>query len=359
MAGERQRAKQEPEKELLFQAGEDTDEVGTLLSEINDQNPDAEITVRRADKAGNNKMAFIGAYPVGEYTWSALLTMLRDTYGSGFYRFFISEGGKLIKNIGLPIEAPPKGLETARVAGNNNDLISLFRDMSERQNAELREMLKEMKRPGFDYKFWAPLLLPVLSTAGPALLNALKGDRRDPIAMMQQMMTLQTQMREFMGDAPPPPEEPEGIAGILKTALPMLGQIAQTAMAPKGAPQTMTATVQPHPAQNPAPKESVQELPQQPAPVDPAALFNKMVLQIIKWASEDRDPAIYAVVFEDNLPPEFAAPVLQIMSAEDWFTKLSMLNADVIPHQEWITELRNEFLELQKAEESNDETAGE
>jgi hypothetical protein len=339
------------------------DDVGRLLADIAEEHADAEIAVYRANQGGNSKMEYLRRYPVGMYTYLELLDVLRDTFGGGFYRLHIKENGGLLKNMGIAIAGVPKSdaiiaqqLLPQQLAGNsgNADLVNLMGQMQEKNREDLKMLLAELKKPGFDYKFFLPLVMPLLPGLFSGVASLMRGNQQDPLKMLATVMEMQSRLQELM----PGGESQEGIAGIISTVKPMLGELMQAYMSGKAMqPQQQTLPLMPsqpvaQPVQRAVPVPVAQASPPaQPPTVTPLDILRKSIAAMIRWASKKLDPQVYAVVFNDGIPDELFDTVVTMLDAPDWFAQLAAFEPAVIPHQAWITELRNEFIALTADEE--------
>lgn len=93
------------------------------------------------------------------------------------------------------------------------------------------------------------------------------------------------------------------------------------------------------------------------------------MLQLIQWmkqqtvmlchqASKGKEPALYAELFLDNLPPGLTPEtILAQLEAPDAITKLSQLNANVLKFPEWFEQFRQECIELLTGEDEEAEEA--
>jgi hypothetical protein len=83
------------------------------------------------------------------------------------------------------------------------------------------------------------------------------------------------------------------------------------------------------------------------------------VEKVLLWATEDRDPAMYAEVFIDELPRNIGQFITQekalhYLNHEKWFEYITSKENNLTPHAAWLNEFRMELITLLSTTEEPD-----
>lgn len=300
--------------------------VNSLLSEIaGDVN--SGVTVYRSGPNQKNKFLF-KCHP-GDFS----LEQLRDEYGGGDFRLYITKEGKLYKNVGVSIEPPRRAPEAPTPKNNPGDMLEMFREM-QKQNMEQMQLMMLRMAEAMRANVPAPV---------------------DPIAMQNQLLSQLASMKSLFSRDETPRENP--LDGILKgielaksLAPAPVGEANSTdvlleAIRTLGGPIAAgLARMQGNEA--PAPLESEPGVIEPPTPTHKkAAPDMNMVLKmqlgmLVKKAHAGADPALYADLILDNVPENQVRAFLLKPSALDELVKINAKVADVRP---WFEQLAVEI----------------
>ena len=291
-----------------------------------------------------------------------LFERLRDEFGPGEYRAYVSKNGKVTRNLGYDIAAPIKKPET-QTPSQLSDLGRIL----ERQT----EMIANLVRGG----------------------NANAPAPADPLAMFTAMMGALGQAKEFFA-----PAQTQGGSSIKdfmemlafakeivadgggggRNAIdlaaeffksPIAGELAEQFRAQRTAPQiaenprpVAQLTARPVPASPtpgaPAPQAPASPMPEILASLDQATL-TQMKQQVDFWvtrAAKDSDPNLYAELFCDTIPLEFVA---FFINRPDLMEAITFLNPAAAQYLVWFAELREAINHILTAEGDGDDKDGE
>lgn len=234
---------------------------------------------------------------------------IRNEFGPGAYRVMIFKNSRLFKNQRLGIAAK---IKTEIVQQENPELKALIDLLRERQTASP----------------FGQMDLPGMITAGAALVTAFKGLFPPPPPVQQNSLkdTLDLLLvaREFGGAND---KETSWTDLIAKFASPeMISALASMRGGQPALPQPNATLALPGP-QNP------QLQPMTPEQIQQAQLHQlKMQLDfMITRAQHNSDPALYADLLEDTLPPEFLAMLKQPGAMEF----LERINPKIATYAPW------------------------
>lgn len=343
------------------------DALSSMLSELAGS-ASAKVTVYRVSK--NGPMAYVFACAPDAFS----LDDLRDNYGGGDFRLFISKNGQLYRNILVSVERSSDPAAPAVAVSRSNHepsavetLAAAMRDGFARQAEALREVAAMRAAPPASP--FAGLDLPAVITALATLLPALRplpapiprDGGEGSINMLLKGIELARELRENGGG-----EEPS-MMGVLKDLIrsPMMAQAVAATMQPQvqrnptvrpGAPPGGGGAA-PAPALA-APQQSfARETSSQPATDDPAMLQQAMLKHYLgilcAKAATDADPVLYADVVLDNMPDE----MLEKLMAEQPtpVDALIRLHPDVAQYRDWFALLVGTVAEAYNAPPEGEE----
>ena len=208
-----------------------------------------------------------------------------------------------------------------------------------------------------------------------ALVEAITANRPppvDPMAQMMQMMTIAKTMREAFGAPPAPPASPisEILAGIKQiqgvaeelnpgakdknddpmSMLPDLVSLIKEGMQARNNGASMP--VQPlalPPSIAAAPSEHMQPMPDQPQPETTAegdnvtpieTIMLRAILRSVLKLAQENAPYEQVAALLDKLPDD----LLEMLALPMWFETLAEVAPDVLPHKEYLTRVRDQYL---------------
>lgn len=336
------------------------DEVDNVLAEIG-QETQAAITVKRT-KYANGKPC-----PREEFIYKTTpsafdIEDLRDAYGGGEFRLYISRNGKLWRNLPVAIAAPIKSQEPPRQ--DNSDMKEFMREMSQRMESQQNQMLQ--------------MVMTVLQSQQNAPQSG-----TDPMQMMNAMMQNMMSMKDFLGlqgggaSGTSAKEQMEylmkGIElarelnsgessddnafSLLKETLKTFGGPiskmvestqqkidAQTTMTPAPSRSSQGNGVA---ASSSAPSAAVQPGQSSGNEPDKMAMALKPHLQFLKvQAAKNKDPAFYAEVILDQIPDAYFAQFVDYLSNPDLVDRLVKVDPQVQAFRGWFESLRQNIVQI-------------
>jgi len=124
----------------------------------------------------------------------------------------------------------------------------------------------------------------------------------------------------------------DGPPGWIKSAL----RVAENFLGDRPAPRSAASPEAAMPPGPPAAGENMQQII--------AALVVKQLPMLLRGAAAGTDPGVYAQLLLDQVPTAMHGYVYQQLRAPEWFDVLSKLDAHVVPHRVWVTQLRDAFV---------------
>lgn len=305
---------------------------------------------------------------------------LRSSYGEGDYKIKIftptPSGGKSVKkviklSIAVPLEkeepvTEEKGEDIKDVVAammlamqtQSKDMMQMFREAQlESQNKTQELLITVLSKKDDGEK--PPNLLETIQT-----LKALEGDKKDPMDVFSQMLTMNRQIKEEMADDKP---QDDSMLGTLTNGLNSLVTLATNAPAqptvPQGAPavKPMPIPVTNVPVQ-PGTKPDIQTgapaIQQQPTGTEMNPLIKMKLkpelLNLVEKAKQGKNVAVYADLMIEEIPEQFYPQLLQALGADDdeALATLGSIEPTVLQHAEWFkglcAEIRAAFSEAEE-----------
>jgi len=182
------------------------------------------------------------------------------------------------------------------------------------------------------------------------LLNG-NANRDDPIKLVRDLLATTGEMKALVGTD----EKPNDNMSMLNTGL---SAIIELANANKGA--TAPAAVAPPPNTPAAIPPKAQQAPPAPS-AQPTGqdenMFVKMAIAkhfkfLVKQATEQKDPLLYAEVTLDQIPEAYYVKLYDLIEQSNFMDKFAEIEPAVLGHEAWFIDLRNGLL----AALSDDET---
>jgi hypothetical protein len=301
----------------------DIDSLQVMMSELGGAD-NARVTVHRVNK--NRTMSYVFACTPDEFS----LDTLRDQYGGGDFRLYITKNGQLIKGGNRPISVEPRqqqqAPQEAAPSSGVAEMLAMIREMQAVQ-------LASMQRAAAPANPLAGIDLPAVITAIAAAVTALRPppapalppppppvDNSDrAINMLLKGIELAKDLGAGGGG---------GESSLMDVARdlmksPMLAAVVQASAASPPRP------AQPRPPQNvshaklPAPNGSSQtpqpgQQPMQaaPTPEQPPQQTRENVIAgylaiLVQKATEGADPQLYAAMILDNVDDETIISMLE------------------------------------------------
>lgn len=223
---------------------------------------------------------------------------------------------------------------------SNSEMMQLFQLSSERSDRMFQMMMQQAAEA---QKSTATIIAACMASRGngmdPMVMELLKSQINrptssptDPAAQLGLMKELLGLAREMTGPVKEK-EESSMVEKVLNAALPLVEKWAG------GRPAVSTRPVQlpavPVTPSTPSQPDGVQEF---------AKMVNAYLSQIVSAAERNADPALYADIILDALPPEKLQDVIEILTRDDWRVILFNNDARVIEHAAWFEELRQLIL---------------
>lgn len=323
--------------------------VNSLLSEIaGDVN--SSVTVYRTGPNQKNKFLF-KCHP-GDFS----LEQLRDEYGGGDFRLYITKAGALYKNVGVSIEPPRRVPEQSAPKVVTPDLVDALREM-QRQNTEQMQL------------FMLKMTEAMRANIPPPI---------DPIAMQNQLLAQLASMKNLFSRDEGPRENP--LDNILKGI-----ELAKSLQpAPVGEANTTDVLMEAIRTFGKPLAEGVARLQEtasdssrrepSPIPAQPAVkkghpdmnvVLRMQLKMLVAKARLSSDPALYADLILDSVAEEQVRAFLLKPTAID---DLIQINPEVAAVRPWfeavITEIRaaldgEEPAREEEGEEEGDDFYGE
>ncbi len=321
----------------------DDDGMSSLMAELTDGGGEVLISVWRNDK--NSKPEYLFKCEADDVS----LDELRDKWGGGSFRLYVSRNGQRVRNIGVSVGKPPAAAVVAQPAP---DLAAVIREGFAKQAEAMAARAPASIFSGAN--------LPETITAAAAALTAIGGLLRGlmppPPAPVQSDSRAESRAvdmllkgielaKELKGDSN---DDDSGLAGLLKTALqsPVIAQaLAAAAQGARPPQQPMRQPAAPQALPQPQPQPAAPPVPSPAAAADAQgadAMVSHYVGQLCALADADADPGVYAVVIIDNVPD---AVLRSLLAAADPVAELEARHPEITPRRDWFIDLMRELRE--------------
>lgn len=369
-------ADEESTEELQLRMPADADEPDEddALAELRGLGVDGEykFTVSRVARKPGEQSGYCATYQAGDLSLDAI----RDQFGGGKYKVRVTDsGGRYVANRTLEImDVPKKDAPAAPAAINVPSGMDL---------QGIASLLSAVKPGGDGATSIMPMILAMMDNQAKmftALMNRPEPESMKPMELIAMMKALQTDktsdpvellMRGLeLGKSLGGGGEDTSFMGVAKTGLEaLMPLIQQQATQPAALPAPVRRQLPaPAPAQLPNSSPAMVPIPnavQEAAPAQETGDVN--ILKKIAWirsqtaalvaqASRNKDPALYAEVFLDNLPPGITADeIFERFSAPDAVSQLAQLDARVSQFAPWFEQFRQEVLSSFTDDEEGEE----
>lgn len=282
-------------------------------------------------------------------------------FGPGRYKVRgIKQDGSYYKGRTLTISKRPQANPNQLVnealekfKGKDADTLSIMTLLMNQQQESNRSMTQVLvaalgKERGTEFPWGA------LVAALPPSLIALKeffANKADPMKQMLDAIAVTEKLRgEGDGKGTSWPD-------LIKEGLATIPATLQSLRQPSG-PESVTAHVVPQtPGAVPPPVHTPEAVPA-PAPTILPATEATMNMQLLPWlrdmlskllraANRNSNASLYAELFLEELPDAITdAQIMELLGAEDWWSKLTFFESRVTPYQGWFVDFRAHLLLL-------------
>lgn len=326
----------------------------------------AKITVYRqptgpGNRPGQKKLAFLFECGVDEFTYSQLLSKLRDEYGSGTYRLQARDSNGTMKfNRAVEIEATKKA-PTNGAPESVGDLMRGFQEMMTAQQERTEQLIARLRtepaKPAGDPMETAMRMFALVMGAITPVLGAAKPAEGGVLAEIEKL----TKIQDFMGGLGGGRETSAAESNFydlatqgLKTVAPLLANLPAVLASRQGAPAP-----QPHVIEHesiipqPAPRTNIpRNTPPQGAQVENVNLRNQV--NVLVGQAEAGTPAETVADMVLNMTPDAKVAELKaFISRPSVIDEMAALVPSVnTKHRQYFEALRTAILTALAEEES-------
>ena len=355
------------EDELQIQGPMETDEPdeNDALSELRGLGVDGEykFTVSRVARKPGEQSGYCATYQAGDLSLDAI----RDQFGGGKYKVRVTDSaGRYVANRTLEIMDVPKK-DAPAVAAAQPFVMPQGPDMQ-----GIAALLQAVK-PGADASSSImPLILAMMESQGKmfaAMMNRPQPESMKPMELIALMKATQTESKSDpvalllqgleLGKSLAGGED-TSFMGVAKTGLEALMPLIQQQanQQPAAAPAPVRRIPAPPVVSSLQPPDkalaAAHGTTEPAAPVQETA--NVDIIRKVQWirsqtaalvaqAARGKDPALYAEVMLDNLPPFITADeVFERFNAPDAVAQLAQVDSRVTQFAEWFERFRGEVL---------------
>lgn len=215
------------------------------------------------------------------------LDELRDKYGGGNFRLYITKNRQLYRNITLSVAKP---FSPPAVVAPQFDVVAIMKQQMDDSRAMYSEIIKAISGRESQSSFDPASMMTAMLTGMATLQNLTKPVEQKPA--VSELLGLIEVIERIKGDGDS--REP-GMIDLAKEFLrsPLLSAIGQQVQA--GQQPRAVAPVNPNP-------QLAQPTPAAPPENQGDAMFKKYLSQLCFKASQDADPELYADLVVDNVP---------------------------------------------------------
>lgn len=271
-----------------------------------------------------------------------LMRRIREDYGTGQYRFQVRQGGRIVKNYLIGVEAEPvRGAAVAAaaapVAAPQVDMTQfMLAQMQQAQQMTTQVITAALgrplaERPGVDIPKLLAAAAPLVVPAVAGIVELVKS-RPDPLDMATKMVKI----KELFGGGGDGGGRETGVMDVLAEGLKTLGPILDRAS--QAPPQQHVATVQqPRPAAIASkPVDTPPNITKANTPANHP--LNALLAALVRAAEKSGDPYTYAEVIIDQWPgtPE---QLTVLMNNPQWLETLARFEPRVLAHAEWFKQV--------------------
>lgn len=299
------------------------------------------VPMNRHGQRGSQKLLFLFECAVDEFTFSQLLSKLRDEYGSGFYKIQgRNEKGQLKLNKTVAVEAPKNDTATASADSGQGAVIEQI-STALREHAEQQRDLIQSMMPAAN-----PMssMKDMFETMG-AMMGAMGIERQPAIPPKTLMETLTEAkiIKEFFGS-----DAEDALAGGEANLYSLLSETVKAFGGPIAAAiaagaQSGELNEQGLVALN-APKTT--ELGKVTEQQKHDMEVRKTIHILIQNAKTGIPPDAFAQILVNNTPEEKADELFDFISAEKCVDRIIQLEPAAEPYREWFDALRLAVIEI-------------
>lgn len=277
--------------------------------------------------------------------------------GPGRYKVRgIKEDGRYFKSRTITIAKKPESENNSLLEfmekSKNGDMhalqfMTLLMNQQQAQQQNMTQVLvaalgrdRDPKRPEIP---WGAIV-----SAIPPSLVALKeffANKADPIKQMTDVITLTEKLREGGDRAGTtwPDLIKEGLSTIPATLQSLKGSPSDPGVQTRVETRTVPPPPPPPPVQTP--EAIAPPLADSAMNLQLLSWMRDMISQLLKAATRNANPELYAELFVDELPESISdQQVLSLLSADDWWQKLSLFDSRIVPYEHWFAQLRESLL---------------
>lgn len=291
---------------------------------------------------GPNKYGHCDDYSVADYEQGGL-KMIRETWGPGEYDIRLygvnRESGRfgVLKSARVSVLAMRD--EPIAPAKQNTELAQVLQTIAQGQQ-QMLAALTEKPAP-VDPMLQMTQMLTLMATMKDALglgqqQNQSQSQLKDIVAAMREMKEVSA---EF---APKESESEPSLMGMLPNMLELIktqiGQQREPIQQIPNEPIQPAVAIQQAEPISPQPQENGDEQ------MSVIALLGQLK-RLVTMASTNIDYKLGAELIYEKLPDDF----IELMASEEWWSLLSQVNADVVPHKEWLTKARDAAIAMFEA----------
>lgn len=326
----------------------------------------AKITVYRqptgpGNRPGQKKLAFLFECGVDEFTYSQLLSKLRDEYGSGTYRLQARDSQGTMKfNRAVEIEAT-KRTPTNGAPESVGDLMRGFQEMMTAQQERTEQLIARLRtepaKPASDPMETAMRMFALVMGAITPVLGAAKPAEGGVLAEIEKL----TKIQDFMGGLGGGRETSAAESNFydlatqgLKTVAPLLANLPAVLASRQGAPipQPHVIEHEPTPAQG-APRQNIpRNTPPQGPQAENVNLRNQINL-LVGQAEAGTSAEDLANMVLNMTPDEKVAELKAFISRPTLIDEMAAYNPAVgTKHRPYFEALKTAILRMLAEEES-------
>lgn len=287
-----------------------------------------------------------------------LFERLRDEFGPGEYRAYVSKNGKVTRNLGYDIAAPIKKTD-AQMPSQIGEIANLIA----RQNEQLANIMRGTPAAPVDPMAMFTGMMGAIASMKEVFAAPQPANAGSSIKDFMEMLAF---AKEIVADGGGGGRSAFDLAAEFLRS-PIAGELAEQFKAQRSAPQSpvispsrameipalkgpITSTAQ-------SPVISASPMPEILAEFDQATLA-QMKQQVDFWvsrAARDCDPGLYADLLLDTLPTDFAA---NFIGRPDLIDGLAFLNPAVTQYLAWFGEFRAAVLNILTDGDGGDDKGG-
>lgn len=309
------------------------------------------VPMNKHSQRGGQKLIFLFECGVDEYTYSQLLSHIRDEYGSGFYKVQArNELGQLKLNKTVVVEAPRADTAHASANTGSGNILANFsaalREHSERTENMFREFMPQGQANSLDQ------FTQIMGAMG-AMFKAIgfnpQGQTPEkPKTLMEQLTEFKMVKELFEKDGSGGDSEDNLYTVLGKTLDAFGGPIAAALAAGSQSGQLDNNGVVRKALPNPKESASMLSDPKYDA-------LRKNVGILLKNAQMKIPPTAFAQVLVANTPPEQEDALWEFISNENCVDEIVRLEPKAEVHRAWLEALREAVLDLMTEPDDDDE----